>query len=105
MGGIAVIGGLALNLNDAAQLVNFGACLGFMAVNAATMRHYYFRLRQRSITQFWSNIVCPGLGLVICFYVWLNISHAAAQLGAAWTALGLVYLTFLTRGFRRKLAE
>ena len=105
MGGIAAIGAAALDLNEAAQLVNFGACLGFMAVNAATLSHYYFRLRQRSGAQFWSNLVFPGFGVVICFYVWLSISHVAMRLGVAWTVLGLVYLTFLTRGFRKKLAE
>ncbi len=33
MGGIACVGALLVDLDQGAELVNFGACLGFMAVN------------------------------------------------------------------------
>jgi len=43
----------------------------------------------------------PVLGFLVCFYIWLNLSMSAKQVGTAWLALGAIY--GLSRGaFRRK---
>jgi ABC-type spermidine/putrescine transport system permease subunit II len=86
-------------------VINFGAFVGFMAVNLAVVRHYFLRLKQRSGTQILLNLVFPSLGFGICFYIWLNLSPFSLKLGALWMALGFVYLVILTRGFRRNLGE
>lgn len=103
MGGIACIGALLVNLDEGAELVNFGACLGFMAVNASVLGHYFIRQRIRSGIKLWTNFACPLLGLAICFYIWLSISPLAMRVGAVWTVAGMLYLAVLTGGFRRKL--
>ena len=104
MGSIACVGGLVFDLDQSAELVNFGACLGFMAVNLSVLGHYFVRLRQRSGSGAWTNFVCPVLGFVICFYIWLSISPLAMRVGALWTAAGIAYLAVQTGGFRRKLS-
>jgi putrescine importer len=104
MGGIACIGALLLDLDQSAELVNFGACLGFMAVNLAVFGHYFVRLRQRSGIRIWVNLICPTLGFAICFYIWFSISSLAMRVGALWTVAGIVYLAVQTGGFRRKLS-
>jgi putrescine importer len=103
MGGIACVGGLLLDLDQGAELVNFGACLGFMAVNLSVLAHYFVRLRRRSGAHFWTNLACPLLGFSICFYIWLSISPLAMRLGALWTAAGIGYLAVQTGGFKRAL--
>ena len=103
MGAIACIGALLLDLDQGAELVNFGACLGFMAVNLSVLGHYFVRLRQRSASRIWVNLVCPVLGFAICFYIWLSISPLAMRVGALWTVAGIVYLAAQTGGFKRKL--
>ena len=105
MGGIALGGALLLDLDQAAEVVNFGACLGFMAVNAAVVGHYFVRLGQRSAWGVWINAICPLLGFAICAYIWLSISPLAMRLGALWTAAGVAYLGHLTRGFRERLRD
>jgi hypothetical protein len=90
---------------EAAELVNFGAFIGFMSVNLCVIRHYFFRRRHRSGKQILMNLAHPALGLGICFYIWLHLSHLALMLGALWMVLGFFYLLFLTRGFSRKLTE
>ena len=105
MGGIALVGALLLDLDQAAEVVNFGACLGFMAVNASVVGHYFVRLGQRSAWGVWINAICPLLGFAICTYIWLSISPLAMRLGALWTAAGIAYLGVLTRGFRERLRE
>jgi amino acid transporter len=103
MGGIACAGALVIDLDQSAELVNFGACLGFMAVNISVLVHYFFRLRMQQGIRIWTNLACPLAGLAICFYIWLSISPLAMRAGALWTVAGVLYLAVLTRGFRRKL--
>jgi amino acid transporter len=103
MGSIAAVGAILLDLDQAAEVVNFGACLGFMAVNLSVLGHYYLRRRERGASRVWSNLICPIAGFVICFYIWLSISPLAMRLGALWTVAGILYLAVQTGGFRRNL--
>jgi len=105
MGVVHLLGAAFLKFGEAAEVINFGAFVGFMTVNLAVIRHYFLRLKQRSGIQFLLNLVFPSLGFGICFYIWLNLSHFSLRLGAAWMALGFLYLLILTRGFRRSLGE
>ena len=103
MGSIAAVGAILLDLDQAAEVVNFGACLGFMAVNLSVLGHYYLRRHERGAARVWSNLICPIAGFVICFYIWLSISPLAMRLGALWTVAGILYLAVQTGGFRRNL--
>jgi putrescine importer len=105
MGVVHLLGAALLKFGEAAEVINFGAFVGFMSVNLAVIRHYFLRLKQRSGSQLFLNLVFPSLGFGICFYIWLNLSHFSLKLGAAWMGLGFVYLLILTRGFRRSLGE
>jgi amino acid transporter len=103
MGTIAAVGAILLDLDQAAEVVNFGACLGFMAVNLSVLGYYFLRRRERGISRLWANLICPIAGFVICFYIWLSISPLAMRLGAVWTVAGILYLAVQTGGFRRNL--
>lgn len=105
MGAVHLFGAAFLKFGEAAEVINFGAFMGFMAVNLAVVRHYFFRLRQRGGLAFFMNMIFPLLGFGICFYIWLNLSRFSLQLGAAWMGMGFAYLLFLTRGFRRALGD
>lgn len=105
MGGVHLTGATLLKFGEAAEVVNFGAFIGFMAVNLSVIRHYFLHLRQRSGSALLLNLVFPALGFGICFYIWLNLSPFSLMLGAIWMVLGFFYLLSLTKGFRRTLGE
>jgi putrescine importer len=105
MGGISLIGAMFLKYVEAAELINFGALVGFMSVNLAVISHYLLGERRRGGTTLLINLAAPGLGFLVCFYIWLHLSFFALKLGAVWLALGFVYLLFLTRGFRKSLVD
>ncbi|MEW5977086.1 MAG: APC family permease [Acidobacteriota bacterium] len=105
MGGIQLVGAMLLKFGEAAELVNFGAFIGFMLVNLSAIRHHFFRLGKRGVAGLVLNLVLPTLGCGFCFYIWLNLSGQSLKLGAAWMLAGLLYLIYLTRAFRRKLVE
>lgn len=105
MGVIQLIGAFLLKFAEVAELVNFGAFIGFMLVNLSVIRHYFFSRRDRSITGALVNLILPLLGFGVCFYIWIHLSGFALSLGFFWMVLGLIYVAYLTSGFRRQLKE
>jgi len=98
----AVIGllGLNLTLEMATSFINFGAFLGFTAVNLCVIC-YYYRARRRERLGLVSYLLFPLLGMCVNLYLVSQLSATAIVIGLCWLALGVVYLTWLTRGFRQ----
>jgi putrescine importer len=94
---IQIIAALALDLDQSTQLVNFGACLGFMAVNASTIAWYFVRRGERGISAIWSTLIAPGLGFLICLWIWSSLGRLALEVGAVWTLGGLVHIVALRK--------
>jgi putrescine importer len=103
MGGIALIGGALLDLDKAAELVNFGACAGFLAVNYSVISLYFFRRRERGPRALWKYLVSPIIGFLVCLWIWLSVSPLAMKVGVAWSLAGLMYLGMLIRRHGVKL--
>ena len=97
MGAIAMVAGLMLDLDKAAELVNFGACAGFMAVNLSVVGHYFVRWRQRGGLCAWKYFISPAIGFAVCLWIWLSVSPLAMKVGAVWTVAGVAYLVVLIR--------
>lgn len=104
IGGLAFAGCMVLNYERAAELINFGAFLAFMGVNASVIRLCYFGA-DRANRSFFVDLLLPLAGLLFCLLIWWNLSSAAKIAGAIWFALGLIYTAILTRGFRNAPAS
>jgi amino acid transporter len=96
IGAIALAGAFLMSYERGAELLNFGAFIAFMGVNAAAFVHYYLRSPEKKLT----NLFPPVLGFLICAFIWWNLSHPAKVAGAIWLAVGIVYGAIKTRGFR-----
>jgi len=75
-----------LTYEKGAELLNFGAFIAFMGVNAAALVHYRFRSKEKVLFP----LLAPLLGLTISCFIWLNLGRSAQILGSAWIAIGLV---------------
>lgn len=91
VGVMACAGALVLNYERSAELINFGAFLAFMGVNAAVIRHSLATGRREPGHGLWGGIVLPGLGFLFCFSIWLNLSRPAQIAGGIWFATGLLF--------------
>ncbi len=100
VGMLALAGALILSYQLGAELLNFGAFIAFMGVNAAAFTHYFVRRKERS----WSNFLMPFLGFSICLFIWLNLRWQAKVAGVLWLAAGIVYGFYKTDGFRKSLS-
>ncbi len=100
MAAASLAGASLVRFQMAVELLNFGAFAGFILVNASVIRHYYIRLRRRSGMAFFTNLVFPALGVLVCGYIWMSLTSRAKLVGLCWLAAGLVYLAAITKGFR-----
>jgi hypothetical protein len=97
VGGVALAGAFAVSFELGAQLLNFGALIGFMGVNVAALARYYFRGDKRNLL----NLVLPITGFLICLFLWWNLSRPAKLAGLVWLSTGFLYGSWKTRGFRQ----
>lgn len=92
-------GGEAYGLG--AEMLNFGALIAFMGVNAAAFLRYYVRNPQKKL----SNLLPPIIGFLICLLLWLNLSRPAKIAGVIWMAAGIAFGAWKTHGFRGDLVD
>ncbi len=90
---------LLMGLDQAAEMVNFGACLGFILVNLSALLRAGREWRRGEAAA--RRLLFPLLGLVICVYIWFSLSRLAMQLGAVWCGIGVLWLIVVTRGTMR----
>ena len=101
----SLAGALLMNFQIAVELLNFGAFVGFILVNLSVIQHFYIGRKQRSAKTIFSNLFFPLAGACICIYVWMNLSTKAKVAGFIWLAIGVIYLSIITRGFKIKLSQ
>ena len=90
VGAITLLGVFLLTYERGAELLNFGAFIAFMGVNAAALLHYRFRSSEKVLLP----LGIPLAGLLISAFIWLNLAHNAQILGSAWIAVGLAVYWF-----------
>lgn len=103
LGLVAFLGSLFMPYELTAEILNFGAFLGFMGVNLAVIRQFYGIGQPGVRKSFLKDLVAPGLGFLFCLIIWLGLSRASKLAGSTWFLVGFVYLVFRTKGFRQRL--
>jgi putrescine importer len=100
IGAVVLIGSFFLSYGLGAEMLNFGALIAFMGVNAAAFLRYFVRAEEKKI---W-NLLPPVLGFLICLGLWLNLSRPAQIVGGLWMLAGILFGVWKTRGFREPLS-
>jgi putrescine importer len=101
VGVIALAGAFLMDFDLGAQMLNFGALIAFMGVNAASLMRYYVREKEKKLR----NLIPPALGFAVCLLLWLNLSRTAQIAGGVWMAAGIAFGAWKTRGFRGELVN
>lgn len=101
VGIVALAGAFLINFGLGAEMLNFGALIAFMGVNAAAFTRYWLRSETRTAANFFP----PVLGFFICLLLWLNLSAPAKLYGGIWMAAGIAFGAIKTRGFRGALVS
>ena len=98
VGILAYIGTLTLGWERAVEILNFGALLAFMAVNAAALKHFAFGGDPSRKVNIFLDVLSPVLGFLFCLVIFLGLQSSTLVAGAIWLAVGGVYLLFKTGG-------
>ncbi|HTB79430.1 MAG TPA: APC family permease [Opitutaceae bacterium] len=97
VGAIVLAGSFLLSFGLGAEMLNFGALIAFMGVNAAAFLRYFVRAEQKKL----GNALPPLLGFAICLGLWLSLGHLAMGVGSLWMALGIAFGVWKTKGFSK----
>jgi amino acid transporter len=100
IGAVALIGAFLITYERGAEMLNFGAFIAFMGVNAAAFVHYYLRANEKKL----GNLLMPLIGFVVCGVIWWSLSPPAKIAGTIWLALGVAYGVWKTSGFRKQMS-
>ena len=103
--GIALAGALLVSAGVfsyglGAEMLNFGALIAFMGVNAAAFLRYFVKGDKK-----FGNFFPPVAGFLICLLLWLNLSKQAWIAGSIWMAVGIAFGAWKTRGFKGNLID
>jgi putrescine importer len=93
VGAIALTGAFLLTYQQGAELLNFGAFIAFIGVNAAALVHYKFRSQEKVLFPF----LIPALGIVVCAFIWIHLSHSAQILGVLWICVGVILAWYMQK--------
>jgi putrescine importer len=99
VGIITLAGAFLLTYPIGAQLLNFGALIAFMGVNASSFVHYFLRNEHRTF----GHLIVPVMGFAVCLYLWLNLGNQAKIIGLCWLTAGVIYGAYRTSWFRKPL--
>jgi amino acid transporter len=100
IGVIVLVGSFFLTYGRGIELLNFGALIAFMGVNAAAFMRYFVHGAEKRV----ANFIPPVLGFFICLGLWWSLSMPAKILGSVWMALGIAFGIWKTHGFRQELS-
>ena len=99
VGGLALAGAFLMTYELGAEMLNFGAFIGFMGVNIAALVRYYVRSDKKKLL----DLSMPLLGFVVCLWIWLHLALTAQLAGGVWLVAGFLYGAWKTNWFRQKI--
>jgi len=97
-----IVGLLALWFDPATStsFINFGAFTAFTFVNLAVIGYFVRQRRAGIALNPGAYVLVPTIGALVDLWLLTRLDRNAITLGLVWLALGVLYLAFLTRGFR-----
>jgi amino acid transporter len=100
IGVIVLVGSFFLTFEKGIELLNYGALIAFMGVNASAFVHYFVKQPEKKLT----NFALPVVGFLVCLGLWWNLSVPAKVVGTIWMAAGIAFGAWKTNWFREPLS-
>jgi len=100
IGVIVLVGSFFLTFEKGIELLNYGALIAFMGVNASAFVHYFVKQPEKKLT----NFMLPVVGFFVCLGLWWNLSVPAKVVGTIWMAAGIAFGIWKTEWFRKPLS-
>jgi putrescine importer len=103
IGTVAFLGTLFMSYELTAEILNFGAFLGFMCVNLACLWQFWVRAGRRSFWAVLIDLAMPLLGFLFCAVIWWGLAAPAKIAGSVWLVAGVILIGIRSSWFREPL--
>jgi putrescine importer len=103
IGILAFLGTLCMSYELTAEILNFGAFLGFMCVNLACFWQFRASPHKRGFGRAIVDLVMPLLGFLFCAVIWWGLATPAKIAGSIWLAAGFILIGARSNWFREQL--
>jgi len=103
IGIVAFLGAQFMSYELTAEVLNFGAFLGFMGVNAAVFWQYGVRSPAGHRRNPIFDMILPFLGFLFCGVIWWGLASPAKIAGSAWLVVGIIVVGWSTQWYRKPL--
>ncbi|MEU4408666.1 APC family permease [Streptosporangium sp. NPDC023963] len=103
--GAAGLIALWLDMATSTSFINFGAFTTFTFVNFSVIAHYVRERRAGRAPGVVPYVLVPAIGAGVNLWLLSRLDAHAVTLGLIWLGLGVIYLAYLTRMFRRPPPE
>ncbi|TCP23025.1 putrescine:proton symporter (AAT family) [Scopulibacillus darangshiensis] len=104
--GVVSLLAISPSLELISSVINFGALIAFTFVNLSVIAHFVFRKKRYKTTKdLFSYLIMPLIGAGLTGILWYNLQGDALIGGLVWSAVGFIYMLFLTKFFRTKISH
>src|SRR5690625_3267924 len=98
---VVSISAVFADVDFVASIVSFGALTAFSVVNVSVVSVFLVRERRRGAGAVLAYGVIPTIGFLLTVWLWTSLAPHTVLLGIGWIVVGIVYLLWTTRAFRR----
>ncbi|WP_191092541.1 APC family permease [Francisella sp. SYW-9] len=98
---VQIILGLSLNLNSLAEIVNFGAILGF-TILTITVIHFYFKQKPSDAGKI-RYVVIPFIGIILMIWLMTGLSTKTYIIGGSWMIIGIIFGFIRSKGYKEEI--
>ena len=98
--------GSTVALDHVAELVNYGALVGFLLLNISVVWMYYIKPSHKLLDKHYiiknpfRTLICPLLGVLVMLWVISGLHAITIIVGTIWLALGVIYGAIHSKGYR-----
>lgn len=87
-----------------AAVINFGALIAFTFVNLSVIKHFVIRNKRcKKISDIFNYLIMPILGALFTGVLWFHLHADAFVGGLVWISIGIVYMLFKTKFFKKSI--
>lgn len=103
IGLVSLVLAFYLNFERAAEVLNYGAFLGFFSVNLSVLFEYLYRKRPEvfGISEVWRYVLMPALGMLVIGKIFLSLNPDVLEYVSYWMLGGGIYYLIITRGLTK----
>ncbi len=103
IGVLAFLGTLCMSYELTAEILNFGAFLGFMCVNLACFWQFWVNSHERGLGRAILDLAMPMAGFLFCAVIWWGLAVPAKIAGSIWLLAGVLLIGARSKWFREPL--